>query len=256
VLEIGNAVTDVRAGDRVVTFAAHRSHYRLPASEIAAVVPNNLGGADASITYLFQLALVSLRRAGIRAEHRVAVIGLGALGMASVAIGKLNGAKVTAISGRVPALNQALRLGAEQVLLKGSPAIQDVHADIVVTTSNDWSDWQLALQVAGRGGVIAVLGFPGRGQGAPSFNPLDSQYFYEKQLNEMATGQLLEPEYPTSSLAVAQRENMNYLMGLMVEGALPVEEFTRHVKPSSDLAHAYEELLDRRDDVLTFVLRW
>ena len=92
-----------------------------------------------------------------------------------------------------------------------------------------------------------VLGFPGRGQLAASFNPLDSQYFYDKQLTIKAAGQTAEADL---------RRNMAYLIELIALEKLPAAELARHVRAACDLAAAYEGLSGRPDDVLTCVLQW
>ena len=104
------------------------------------------------------------------------------------------------------------------------------------------------------GGAVVVLGFPGRGQPQAAFNPLDSRYFYEKQLSVLAAGQLVE-----ASLKIETRklqENMAFLVDLIARKRLPAEKLARHVRPADQLAAAYEELLARRGNVLTYVLRW
>lgn len=256
VLEAGRDVKNVRPGERVLTFASHRSHFRTPTDEIAGVVPVGLESKAAAATYLFHLALVGLRRARSHPGSRIAVIGLGALGMASVALAKAQGAMVTAISGRGAALEHARALGADRLMSSGSEAADLLQAEIVVTTSNSWKDWQLALRVAGRFATIAVLGFPGRGQPGPEFNPLASQYFYDKQLEIVASGQLPETSDRVNFEAGTLQQNMQDLMKLMIDKALPTDLFDRNVRPWHELAEAYEDLASRRTDALTILLQW
>lgn len=256
VLAAGGDVANVRPGDRVVTFACHRSHYRIAAGEIAGVVPQELDSKSAAVAYLFHLAFAALRRAGSGRGSHVAVVGLGALGIATVALAKAEGARVTAVSGRAAALESARLIGADRYVLSGSDEIDGLRAEIIVTTSNRWEDWRLALRVADRFGTIAVLGFPGRDQPAPQFNPLDSQYFYDKQLEIVAVGQLPEAGDSASAGMGGLQQNMHHLMQLMAEKTLPAEMFTRHVRPWSELVTSYEDLASRRTDALTFLLKW
>jgi len=114
----------------------------------------------------------------------------------------------------------------------------------------------VALRAARRGGVIAVLGFPGRGEPLPASNPLESRYFYDKQLTLMGVGQLLDEVPGSRSPSPRLRANMNYLVDLISAGRLPVKEMAGHVRPARDLRQAYEDLLARREDVLTYVLQW
>ncbi len=256
VIAIGSNVKTVAMDDRVLTNAAHRSHYRMPQSDVITKVPVGVNGADASVTYLFQLGYAALQRANVRIGQRVAVVGLGALGIASVAVSHVVGADIIAISGRKQALSRAGRLGASVTLHPDDPAVDNIEADVVITTSNSWRDWMAALRATRRGGMVAVLGFPGRGEGAPASNPLDSRYFYDKQLTLMGVGQLLD-EVPNSRSPSPQlRANMSYLVGRIDDGKLPAKELASHIRPARDLKQAYEDLLARREDVLTYVLHW
>ena len=247
VLGVGRNVTRVRAGDRVLTNAAHRSHYRTSEVDILALVPADLDGACAAVAYLFHLGYAALLSAKVKAGQRVAVIGLGALGMTSVAMARAAGARVVAVSHRDRALAQARCFGADETRRIDDPGNTEADADVVITTSNDWDDWLLALRAARRGGTIAVLGFPGRGQPPASFNPLDSQYFYDKQLTVMAVGQTGDAELA---------RNMAHLLELIAAEKLPALALARDVRPAGELQAAYEDLLRRPDDVLTYVLQW
>jgi 2-desacetyl-2-hydroxyethyl bacteriochlorophyllide A dehydrogenase len=253
VIAAGAAVEKFRVGDRVLTFASHRSHYRIDAKEVVATIPPDLDGALASVTYLFHLSYAALQRARVTRGQRLAVIGLGVLGMTTAATAHLEGLHVIALSKREAALKQAHKFGADETMALTRTGVREL-ADVVVTTSNDWNDWLVALQAARRGGTIAVLGFPGREQPQAAFNPLDSQYFYDKQLSVFAAGQLVEgsPEIETSKL----QQNMAFLVDQIARKRLPAGELARHVKPADQLVAAYEELLARRGDVLTYILQW
>lgn len=254
VIAVGVAVRNVRAGDLVLTGASHRSHYRIAASS-AVRVPDGLAPQQAATGYLFHLGYAALQRAKAQAGHRIAIIGLGILGMAAVGMARVAGAQVTAVSGRQSALDRASNFGADTAIGKDVAASR-ADQDIVLLTSNAWDDWKLALQMARRGGTVVVLGFPGRGQDAPPFNPLDSQYFYDKQLALLAAGQVVEADVPTDVAEFTLNRNMTYLLDLMAHGRLPAAELSRHVRDAGDLAAAYDDLWHRRDDALTYVLRW
>jgi 2-desacetyl-2-hydroxyethyl bacteriochlorophyllide A dehydrogenase len=256
VIAAGANVKAVAAGDRVLTNAAHRSHYRSNQSDVIIKVPAGMNGADASVTYLFHLGYAALLRTNVRMGQRLAVVGLGALGVGAIAVSYAAGAEVVAISGREEARSRALRLGAGKACGPEDAAVDDVEADVVITTSSSWRDWTVALRAARRGGVIAVLGFPGRGEPRAESNPLDSQYFYDKQLTLMGVGQLLD-EMPGSRVPSPRlRANMRYLVDLIGAGRLPAKELAAHIRPAQDLEQVYEDLLAKRGDALTYVLQW
>src|SRR5690606_15174427 len=151
--------------------------------------------AHAATTYLFHLGFTALRNAGVRIGDQVAVIGLGVLGMGTVACASLAGARVAGFSDQGASLALAKQFGAHRSFRKSDRDIVDQSrefmngdgADVVILTSDRWEDYLLALRVARKRGTISILGFPGRGLPAPDFNPLDSQYVYDKQLRVQAS---------------------------------------------------------------------
>ncbi len=127
---------------------------------------------------------------------------------------------------------------------------------MVVTTSNAWSDWRLALEAAGQQGTIAVLGFPGRQEDAIPFNPLDSAHFYMRQLHVMAVG--MAPELPDSRgfLPFNERANLQRLLDWIEAGRLRPAELVSGRFPGLQLGEAYECLIRREGNPLTYRLDW
>ncbi len=144
----------------------------------------------ATTTYLFHLGYSSLLNAGAQMGQHVAVVGLGVLGMGAMACASLAGARVSGFSDQAISEKRLTAFGAQRCYSKSRPdSVQEYiadtgqgGADIVVLTSDRWDDYLTSLKLLRKRGTLAILGFPGRGQGPAGFNPLDSQFFYDKQL--------------------------------------------------------------------------
>jgi threonine dehydrogenase-like Zn-dependent dehydrogenase len=93
-----------------------------------------------------------------------------------------------------------------------------------------------------------VLGFPGRGQGPPDFNPLDSQWLYDKRLTIKAAG-------PASS-AEQLRHNLGYLLGLMAAHRVDARRLISKTIHWRELPELYAAMAADRGDLLTAVLQW
>jgi threonine dehydrogenase-like Zn-dependent dehydrogenase len=257
VVKVGREVQGLQPGQRVLSFQSHRSHFVIGADEVLRVVPPGLPSEAAATTYLFHLGYNALVRADARAGSRVLVLGLGALGLATVAVACLAGAEVRAVTAHEPTGRRAARLGCAQVLPRDRAAAEcAAWADVVVTTSSTWADWALALGSAAQRGTIAVLGFPGRGEPPPSINPLDSRHFYDRQLRIEAVGH--SPERPDGRgfTRFNERDNLAFLLARIADGRLGWQELVSGTYPGADLGRAYEDLLARRGDPVTYVLRW
>jgi NADPH:quinone reductase-like Zn-dependent oxidoreductase len=262
VLEVGAGVAGVaqlEAGDRILSFTSHRSHFVLSASDVLLRLDDRARAEDLACAYLFHLGYNAVLRADVRAGSRVLVLGIGTLGLAAVAMARAAGATVTAVSDHERARALALHLGAAQAVartdLAPAPAA-DAGSDVVIVTTNTWADWRIALAAAAPRGTLAVLGFPGRTEAPGDYNPLDSRQFYAKQLRIEAVGMSPERPDPRGFARFNERDNLRWLAGEIGAGRLDASALVSGVFPAERIEDAYRALLDRRDAPVTYLLRW
>lgn len=263
VLACGRDVASVRLGDLVLTNQSHRSAFVCHRNKVLTKVSAAVAPSEAATTYLFQLGYNALVRGGVKAGQVVAIIGLGTLGLATAAVGNCLGARVIAFSNQCLDDDLLSAFGIERAFPKSDVAANstadDPHTwpaiDVVVSTSNSWSDWQLALSLPRTDGVIAVLGFPGRGVLPPQFNPLSSQYFYDRQLSIVACGVTPERD-ERNSLGFNLQNNCELLLGWIAEGRLPAGRLIAETVPWRDVGAIYERMASREPGLLTAALTW
>ena len=261
VIAAGSEVAGLAVGDRILTMASHRSHYLAEPVDVFYKLAAD-DDADRIVTaYLFHLGYNAILRSDVRAGSRVVVIGLGLLGLTSVAMAKLAGADCYALSGQKSSSALARQFDADGVFGRdrvGSlgDALGPSGADVVIGTTNSWSDFELALQLAGQMGTIACLGFPGRDEAPGDFNPLQSQYFYMKQLRIEAVG--WSPLGPDSRgfLRFNQKDNIAFLAGRIGSGVLDPSPLISGRYPGERIADAYADLAARKSDAITYLLDW
>lgn len=256
VIECGEGVDSVAPGDRVLSFASHRSHHLLAESDILYRLPDDADEGQVVAAYLFHLGYNAVLRADVRAGSKVLVIGLGALGLTSVAMAHLAGAEVHGLSGQPAPAELARGYGARSVFARGDAALDALAADVVITTTNGWGDMEIAMRAAGQNGTIACLGFPGRGEPAPETNPFDSQYFYMKQLSIEAVGWSPETNDSRGFNRFNERDNIAYLARLIEDGRLDPAPILSGRYRGEDIAQAYADLYARKDDAVTYLLDW
>lgn len=256
VIACGEGVESVAEGDRVLSFASHRSHHLLAEADILYRLPGNADADRVVAAYLFHLGYNAVLRSQVRAGSKVLVIGLGALGLASVAMAQLAGAEVYALSGQAAPAKLARSYGAKDVFARGDEALDTLATDVVITTTNGWGDMEIALRAAGQNGRIACLGFPGRGEPAPESNPFDSQFFYMKQLSIEAVGWSPEHDDSRGFNRFNERTNIAYLARLIEDGRLDPAPILSGRYRGEDIAQAYADLDARKDDAVTYLLDW
>jgi threonine dehydrogenase-like Zn-dependent dehydrogenase len=246
VVAVGARVAGYKPGDVVLSGQSHRSAYVCDERSVFLALPPQVDPAAASITYLLQLGYGALRSTDAQKGQQVAVIGLGVLGLATVACARMMGLDVSAVSSQAASLDIARRWGARAVARDDATSIGVI--DRVVLTSNLWQDWLLSLKTVNIGGTIVTLGFPGRGQALPDFNPLDSQWLYDKRLTIKATGPAASPDQ--------LRHDLAHLINQAAVGALHANRLISKTICWQDLPTLYAELAANRGKMLTAVLKW
>lgn len=184
-----NVARVVSTGEVILTGQSHRDGFG--ETKIICRVPDSADFRKASTTFLYHLGYEALQRGRFESGQRVAVIGRGLL------------ATITA----------------EVAEWVGNSKYGDV--DLVVTTSNTWENWKLALSIVKNEGTISVLGFPGRGQPLPDFNPLEPKYLYAKKLTIVYCGRTLPRTVSW---------NCEMLLGLIMDGKLHPEKIISPTK--------------------------
>lgn len=261
VIASGRAVEDFKVGDRVLTFMSHRSAFVLNAREVLYKLPSDADPNDIVCSYLFHLGYNAVIRSNMKQGMKVLVIGLGVLGLASVAMAVRSGARVYCVSNHRKPANIAYAYGAQAVFTRAElDALleNESHsgADIVISTTNTWADWQIALKFANQLGTIAVLGFPGRGEEPWMENPLASEFFYMKQLRIEAVG--FSPEYPDSRgfSRFSERANIDFIASEIITGNLDPRPLISGSFHFQNIENAYHALKSRRNSPVTFLLNW
>ncbi|RYZ23486.1 MAG: zinc-binding alcohol dehydrogenase [Chitinophagaceae bacterium] len=256
VLRTGADVTAYVEGDIILTFNSHRSYFISKAADIICKLDPNEDLKHAVTAYLYHLAYVALLESGARAGMKVAILGGGTLGYNACQLAAAMGLQVTLFSGQTYLAAELEEAGIGFFDKSGDASAHAGAFDIVISTSNAWKDWFLALQLLRYRGTLACLGFPGRGEAAPDTNPLDSRWFYDKQLTIKSVGYVYEGDIAAHDLQFNLRRNMAYLLDLIRKKRInPASIISREVA-ATQLEELYQYLSDRQSRRFTGLLLW
>lgn len=264
VIKTGPQVKQFNEGDLILSFQSHRSAFICKESTVLLKVPENTDPGLAATTYLFNLGYGSLLNTDFKPGCHVAVVGLGVLGMGTVAVASISAGRVVAFSNQQKNRSTASRLGAELTLTKNDSEGIDRYiqstgiggADIAILTSDTWEDWQLCMKVLRKRGVLGVISFPGRDQPTPAFNPLDSQYFYDKQIRILSAASTSTLDVSPHEIRFTRKRNCAFLLDMISAGRLPARELITSEHEWHELDDVYRSLETRSDGALSCLLHW
>jgi 2-desacetyl-2-hydroxyethyl bacteriochlorophyllide A dehydrogenase len=249
-------------GDLILTFQSHRTIFKLQSADFALKVPSNISPKHAATAYLYHLGYHGLLTADARSGHNVVVIGAGTLGFTSALMSRVTGCRTFVFSNQTGAKKALTQAGFES-FEKTKSSIDELYeqthnigADIVINTSNTWEDWKLALQLVNKGGCIVNLGFPGRNQALPDFNPLDPQYVYTKNVTIKALCPINETDIPAYEIRHNMHRNLTYILDLIAGGALNPDLLISNEIPYTQLEDAYRVYLNKTSNIFTTILNW
>jgi predicted dehydrogenase len=247
VLEVGAGVSGFQAGDRVVSNGSHAEIVCAPWT-LCARVPDEVTGEAAAATVVGAIALQGVRLAQPALGERVAVIGLGLIGLMTVQILRANGCRVLGLDFDPAKLALAEKMGVQTVNLSaGVDAVaaglafsdgRGVDAVIVTASTKSNDPMTQAARMSRKRGRIILVGVTGL--------ELNRADFYEKELSFQVSCSygpgVYDPayverqeDYPFGFVRWTAQRNFEAVLELMRSGKLDTSEL---VSAHADIANA------------------
>ena len=152
------------ANPRMTGFSINGGYaqYMAAPAEFLVPLPDQLSFTDAAPLFCAGVTMYGgLRQAGLRADQRVAVLGIGGLGHLGIAIAKAMGAEVVAVTSAGKE-SWATELGADRVVTRngniGQQLLDIGGADVILSTTIDPVDIGNALQGLRMRGSLVLTG--------------------------------------------------------------------------------------------------
>jgi polar amino acid transport system substrate-binding protein len=255
VTEVGEDVTQLRPGDRVVCagagYASHAEVLSVP-KNLCAVLPESVDFESGAFATLGAIALQGLRLAAPTIGEACVVLGLGLLGQLTVQLLKANGCRVFGIDLDQEKIEMARRLGAEN----GCTVDDDVErrvlewsrgrgADAVLITAATSSNQpiELAGRIARQKGRVVAVGLVGL--------DIPRELYYRRELSlniSMSYGPgRYDPEYeerghdyPFAYVRWTQGRNLEAFVDLIAAGQVNVKPLITHRFSINEAEDAYK----------------
>jgi predicted dehydrogenase/threonine dehydrogenase-like Zn-dependent dehydrogenase len=250
---VGEHVEDFHSGDRVACagggFAVHAEYMVVP-TNLVVKLPDNVAFDSAAFTTLGAIALHGFRLAAPQLGSRVAVIGLGLLGLLSINLARAAGCTVFGIDFDPARVELAKKLGAQAVERKqaeaaGAAFTSNQGFDIILicadTKSNDTVE--LAAALARDRAVVVAVGAVGL--------ELPRKPYYEKELTFLVSRSYgpgrYDPayeekgqDYPIGYVRWTEGRNLQAFVDLLAQDKIDLAPLITHHFPIEQADQAYE----------------
>ena len=271
VVEVGSAVSGLRAGQLVATGGAGKaSHAEFQAVPglLCAAVPDGVPAQDAAFATVASIALHGLRLAEAGPGSKVVVIGLGLVGQLAARLAMVSGCDVAGIDPAAHARIIAAGSGVLALDETGGATTDQVEAwsrgrgaDAVLVCSANPSSGPVTRVPAlcrDRAAVVIVGGIGLQ---------LDRSPFYERELSlrfarSYGPGRY-DPsyeawgvDYPAGQVRWTEGRNFEAVLDLLAGGRLQVSDLVTHRFGIGDAAAAYELIARRADLYLAIQLTY
>lgn len=270
IVGLGSGMTGFKIGQRVACagsgYAVHAEYAVVP-RQLLAPLPKNVDFESAAFATLGAIGMHGLRLAEPQVGERVAVIGLGLLGLITIQIAAAAGCQVFGIDIDAARVRLAASLGFQAVtrpkaVVAGQAFSAGRGFDAVLicadTSSND--PVELAAEIArDRGRVIAIgvvgLNIPRRSYYEKELSFINSRSYgpgrYDASYEEDGR------DYPLGHVRWTEGRNLESVVELLASGTLKVAPLITHRFPIDKAAQAYALITGgRREPYLGVLLTY
>ena len=267
IVAVGDGLDGYHVGDRVACagggFAVH-AEYALVPKNLLAPLPAEVDFESAAFATLGAIALQGFRLAQPQVGERVAIIGLGLLGLLTVGIARAAGCTVFGIDLDPSRVTLAQKLGATAVSRSGAEEAglsfsQGRGFDSALICADTASDDPVTLAgelARDRGTVVAV--------GAVGLD-IPRKIYYEKELQVFISRSYgpgrYDPayeekgqDYPYGYVRWTEGRNLEAVIDLIGSGRMDVQPLITHRFPIENADQAYELISGKRNEPFLGVL--
>lgn len=258
--KVGEKVTSVKAGDRVMCYwGAHSEYNVLPESQVLRL-PKNVDFPEASLTFIATFPLAALRKTKVEVGESVMVMGLGVLGIMGVQLARICGAvPVIAVDPNPERRKLALEVGADYAL---DPAGENFEQSVKELTDNKGvnaiievtgigSALNQALRCAAPMARVALLGCTRK--------PTEVDFYYDVHIPGISlygAHTFARPKFESYPHYWTERDDCKALLKLMESKRLDLGILIQEIHKPEDAPEVYHRLVHDKNFPIGVVFDW
>ena len=269
--QVGKDAGEFQKGDRVACFgsgyASHAEMVYVP-KNLAVKIPDDVSYEEAAFVALGAIALHAVRCADVSLGERVAVIGLGLLGLLTIQLLSASGCNVFGIDLMEDKIELAKQLGAKEGIKSNENTVEQIDSftdgngvDSVIIFASTESNQPIeqAAEIARERANIVVPGMVGL--------DIPRNVFYEKELNlvvSRSTGPgIYDPDYeekgqdyPISYVRWTEKRNMRQFLELVADGKVKLDKLITHRFSIDQATEAYKVIMENTEPYIGVLLEY
>ena len=255
VLDLGEGVQGLKQGDLVACggeFANHAEIVSVP-KNLVVRVPEGVSIDHAAFTTIGAIAMQGVRQADVRLGEKVAVIGLGLIGLLVVQILNASGCQVIGIEVDQQKLDLGLKLGCKEVVLAEDQGLWEkvlsftngygVDSTIITAATQSNQPIEQAGEITRQKGKVVIVGAVGMN--------IPREPYYSKEI-DLKISRSYGPgrydkdyeekghDYPYAYVRFTEQRNMECFLELVRDKIIDLDSFITHRFPFEDATKAYE----------------
>ena len=262
VKEIGDKVTKVKVGDRVLIYhGCHTKFNVVPESDLTLVEDANMDSLDASLVVIASMGLGGVRKLELELGESAMVMGLGLLGMFSVQFLRLSGANpLIAVDLNEERRKLALKLGADDAL---DPSAEDFAEQVKKITKGKGVNacvevtgvslaMKQALECASWQGRISLLGCTSVSDCAVDYY----QMVHRPGVKLIGAHNFVRPKVESYPHHWTHHDVCRAILDMISTGRVDVKSIISRVCSPEDCSEIYTELCNDKNFPLGTIFDW
>ena len=262
VQEIGEKVTTVKPGDRVLVYHGRHSQYNVvPEIKVTKVTQEQIDSLEAAFVIISAMGLGGLRKLEMELGESGMVMGLGLLGIFALQFMRLSGAYPVIAADLNPARRElALQLGADYALDPAAPDFVEtvkeltggkgVNATVEVTGVS--KAMNQALQCAARQGRISLLGCTRVSDCGVDYY----QQVHRPGVKLIGAHNFVRPKFESYPHHWTHQDDCKAILNLLAAGRIQVKPIISRVVKPADCGEIYTQLCEDPHFPMGTVFDW
>lgn len=261
VIAVGNAVTDLKIGDRVASTQGHTSHFVSSPAKLLKIADADVPAEEAVFFNLGAIALQGVRKACVELGEATLVLGQGLIGLLALQLAKISGAlPLIAADLTDSRLEISKNIGADYTFNPENPGFSEALNDateadgpaIIIEATGHPDAVSTALEVAGHGARLVLLAST-RGE---TSNVNFYRDVHKKGLILYGAHNSIRPRQESSPNFWTLEDDSRLLLALIARNRFNVAPLISHRIRGEDAPKAYQLLMEWNPGLLGVVLQW